>query len=117
MYKYTDQTNQIVVRSDGLWSGFIKAPEVKTWMEEGNTPEPAEQPTPQQSALDDIIALEQANPWTHRRLRDLTDAMVAAVRMANPAVDLSQIPGFKAVAELEEQIASIASSANLRKPL
>jgi len=66
--------------------------------------------TLKQQTLEQIETLEQANPWTHRRIRDLCDAMVAAIKMANPSVDMSVIPGFAAVALLEAQIASMRAN-------
>jgi len=67
-------------------------------------------PTLAQQTLAQIIAIEQATPFTHRHLRDITDLMVQAIKTANPAVDLTQIPGIAAVAQVEAQISALRSN-------
>jgi len=68
------------------------------------TPPP---PTPQQAALDQILAIEQANPFTHRHLRDAFDALTATIAAVNPTYDLTKVPGFQAVAAVEGEIAAL----------
>ena len=68
---------------------------------------PPTPPTPQQAALAQILAIEQANPFTHRHLRDAFDALTTVIAQVNPAYDLTKVPGFQAVAAVETQISAL----------
>ena len=95
---------------------FLNSTEFEYLLPSGSMPitdEEAEALRPKPSAKDitlaQIQAIESATPFTHRHLRDITDLMVQAIKQANPAVDLSQIPGIAAVAQVEAQIAALRS--------
>jgi len=66
--------------------------------------------TAQQQALAQIVAIEQANPFTHRHFRDAFDTITQVIVAVNPTYDMSKIPGFAAVASVEAQIAALRSN-------
>ena len=68
---------------------------------------PETPPTPKEAALAQILAIEQANPFTHRHLRDAFDALTTVIAQVNPAYDLTKVPGFQAVAAVEGEIAAL----------
>lgn len=76
------------------------------WLSEGNTPEPADVPVP--TVQDQIVALEAANPITHRNLRDLAMAVAALGELVTgqPAANL---PMVQTIQSLEDQIAALRS--------
>jgi len=112
MYTLTNTTT--ILRADGASipadPANIDYQAYQAWLAAGNTPTPAPVPTTAQQTLAQIVAIEQATPFTHRHLRDITDLMVQAIKTANPAVDLSVIPGIAAVAQVEAQIAALRSN-------
>lgn len=59
-----------------------------------------------QTTLQQIAALEQANPITHRMIRDLTMS-VAKIAAAVTGVDPMVNPAVKQIAALEAQIAAL----------
>ena len=112
MYKLTSGTS--ILRDDGA---SIPADPANTdyqayqaWLAEGNTPTPADQPTAQETALAQIVAIEQANPFTHRHFRDAFDTITQVIAAVNPNYDMSRIPGFAVVASVEAQIAALRSN-------
>lgn len=62
MYKYVDQTNQVVTDGNG-WSGFVTATEVQAWLAAGNTPEPADPPpAPDYGVMRKAAFVAEADP-------------------------------------------------------
>lgn len=74
------------------------------WIEAGNTPEPYVAPVP--TPLDQIAAIESANPITHRNLRDLS-MTVAQIAAAVAGVDPMVNPAVQQLTALEAQIAAL----------
>jgi len=115
-YKLTSGTS--ILRDDGASIPADPAnadyQAYQAWIAAGNTPTPADQPTAQQTALAQIVAIEQANPFTHRHFRDAFDTITQVIAAVNPQYDMSKIPGFAQVAAVEAQIKSVAINAGVR---
>ena len=109
--KYKFITDSVVAKidDDGLsrLSCTTDNEDFKEWLAEGNTPEPADVPIP--TVQDQIVALEAANPITHRNLRDLAMAVAAMGELVTgqPAANL---PMVQTITALEEQIAALRGS-------
>lgn len=92
IYKFNEiGTVSKYVNDDLVGSALLHDASYLAWIADGNTPEPYVAPVP--TPLDQIAAIEAANPITHRNLRDLsmTVAQIAAAvtgtdPMVNPAV-------------------------------
>ncbi len=78
------------------------------WCEEGNTPEPYVEPVP--TPLDQIAAIESANPITHRMLRDLS-MTVAQIAAAVTGTDMMTNPAVQQITLLETQINTLREQA------
>ena len=89
MYKLTEGT-EIVRLSDGAIiptdSADQKYAEYIEWRAAGNMPEPAHVPSAAEIKLQEIVAIEQANPITHRALRELILAIGSVYPQAQGAV-------------------------------
>ena len=112
-YKLTS-TNEFIRIEDGLRipsdPANVDYQAYLAWLAAGNTPTPADQPTAKEQALAQIVAIEQANPFTHRHFRDAFDTITQVIAAVNPQYDMSKIPGFAQVAAVEAQIATIRSN-------
>ena len=112
MYQLTNST-QILRLSDGA---CIPADPANTdyaaylaWLAEGNTPEPADAPLPP-TPLQEISAIEAANPITHRMLRELT-LSVAGIASAVTGKAPEENKAVRDILELEAEIAALRQQA------
>ena len=78
MYKYTNQSQQVVTDGQG-WSGFVTALEVQAWLAAGNTPEPADPPPP--------LGVPAAVTMRQARL-----ALLAAGKLSQVATAIASLP-------------------------
>ena len=108
MYQLTNSTS-ITRQSD---SATIPADPANTdyadylaWLAEGNTPEPADAPLPP-TPLQEISAIEAANPITHRMLRELT-LSVAGIASAVTGKAPEENKAVRDILELEAEIAAL----------
>ena len=60
-----DATTIPCVPGNGDYAEFVE------WQAQGNTPEPEDRPTQSDLIKQEIVALENANPITHRAQREL----------------------------------------------
>ena len=79
------------------------------WLSEGNTPEPADAPLPP-TPLQEISAIEAANPITHRMLRELT-LSVAGIASAVTGKAPEENKAVRDILELEAEIAALRQQA------
>ena len=79
------------------------------WLSEGNTPEPADAPLPP-TPLQEISAIEAANPITHRMLRELT-LSVAGIASAITGKAPEENKAVRDILELEAEIAALRQQA------
>ena len=110
-YKLTNSTT--VLRSDGAnipedhtnadWQEYL------AWLADGNTPEPADVPPPL-NPLEKIKAIEDANPITHRMLRELS-MTVAQIAGAVTGQDITENPAVKEVLKLNAEIGQLRAQA------
>jgi hypothetical protein len=106
MYQLTNSTT--IVRDDGANIPDDAAnsdyADYLAWVAAGNTPTPYVAPV--LTPLQQIAAIEAANPITHRNLRDLSMTVAqiaAAVTGTNPMVN----PAVQQIAALEAQISAL----------
>jgi len=72
------------------------------WCAEGNTPDPTGIPLPA-TVSQQLSALDSVNALTQRNLREAIMLLAEAIKVANPEVDLSAVPGIAKVFEVEAQ--------------
>lgn len=106
-YKYLSADILALVDEDGLsrMSCSVENEDFKAWLAEGKTPEPADAP-PTLTPIDQIAAIEAANPITHRNLRDLS-MTVAQIAAAVTGTDPLVNPAVQQIVALEAQIAAL----------
>jgi hypothetical protein len=82
-----------------------------SWIEAGNTPEPADAPLPP-NPLQKIADIEAANPVTHRMLRELT-LSVAQIASAVTGRAPEENKAVRDIHALEAEIAKLREQARL----
>lgn len=82
---------------------------VLAWIERGNTPQPVPEP-PSPTPLQEIAAIEAANPITHRMLRELT-LSVAQIAAAVTGKDPQENKAVRDIEELEAEIIPLREQA------
>lgn len=106
MYRLVNNFDGVQRVEDGA---FVQAPHgsgwspawqaYQDWIASGNAPQPADMPSHNDAIDTQIVAIEEANPITHRALREF----VLAVASQFPGA--SNLPGVQKVAAVDAEIA------------
>ena len=113
MYQLTNSTT--IIRADGA---CIPADPANTdyatylaWLAEGNTPEPADIPSPP-TVAQQLAQLDADNALSQRNLRETVMLMAEAFKqLSGGAVDLTVLPGVAKVYKVETQARALRAQA------
>ena len=106
MYKLTNSPSILRLMDNAYIPPESSLPDwqmYQSWLAEGNIPFPVDSPSPSQL----LEKLDAENQLTQRNLREAIMLLVETVKTANPAVDLTPIPGIAKVFEVEAEAAKL----------
>lgn len=106
-YKFTDNTNTVVADGNG-WSGLLTAPEVQEWIEQGNTPEPADPPSDAdfRAQIDQIERETLMNRAVREFMLAQAEQLAASAGYTQEQLYAVNV-GYRKVKDIDNQIAAL----------